>query len=123
MRGMRLVTQGIQEEHVQAVQLVHGRLRNVAVIGEVRGRAKAITVDGLAAVKDGYGKKLQAEKIEGRPIDEPGIHLRDVGVLLDAVKDVLEAAPDGGHGIFGGEDRNLSFLPEVEGAQVVQAHN
>lgn len=33
MRGMRAMPQRVQEEHIQALQQLHGFFRNIAVIG------------------------------------------------------------------------------------------
>ena len=38
------------------------------------------------------------------------------------VEDVGKAAPDGGHGFGGGVNRDGAALPEIEGPNIVQAH-
>src|SRR5579859_3337941 len=64
MRGVRLVTQGVQKEHIQAAQAVHRLLRNVAVIREIRGATKAETVNRRTPVQQTDGRELQTEKVE-----------------------------------------------------------
>src|SRR5450432_1308997 len=123
MRGMRFVGQGIQEQHIQVPQLLHGRFRNLAVIGQIGSVAEAESVDRLEPVYNGNEKELQAEQVERRSIEQARVQLRNVGLLLHAIEDILEAAPDRGHGVLRGEDRNLRAPAEVERPHVVQAHD
>ena len=120
--GVRLVAQGIEEEHVEAAEHGEGGFRDIAMVRQVGRAAEAKAVDHLAAVQDGHGLKLHAEEIEGGTVHDAGFQLGDVRFFPAAVEDVLEAALDGGHGFGRGEDGDLSLLPVVEGAHVVEAH-
>ena len=45
MRRMRLVPQRVQEQNVQALKLMERRFRDLAVVGEIGRRSKAVAVD------------------------------------------------------------------------------
>src|SRR5690242_10813847 len=61
VRGMRLITKRVEEEHVEAAEHFHGGFGNLAVIGEIGGRAETEPVNGLTAVKNGDRKELETE--------------------------------------------------------------
>src|SRR5579871_6613971 len=53
VRWMRLVSQSIEKQYVQTFQLPHRRIRNLTMIGQVRGRSESIAVDlGLSVNHD-----------------------------------------------------------------------
>ena len=122
VRGMRLVSKGVQEDDVEVAQQVHGTFGDLAVIGEVGGLTESETVDGPWAVQDGDGKKLQPEEVEGLSVDEARFNFRNIGRPFLAVKDVRETAAHGLHRVGRGIDGDIAALPEIEGTDVIQSH-
>jgi len=89
----------------------------------MEGGAEAESEDLLAAVHDGHGNELHAEEIERLAVDHVGREPRSARFLFHAVEDVREAAEDSGHRGLVGVDGNVTALPEIEGAHVIEAHH
>src|SRR5262245_28121841 len=83
MRGVRLIPQRIQKQHIQVLQQTDRFLRDLAVIGEIGGRTEAEAVDGLPAVQYRHRYELYAEQVEWA-VDHLFFDLRNVGLLLHA---------------------------------------
>src|SRR5207245_2546238 len=90
MRGMRRVTQRIQKQNVQAVQLRERFGRNLAVIGQVGRISETKPEDWRFPVKQPHRHHLQPEQLEGFASKYVRLQLRDHSFAAAAVKDVLE---------------------------------
>ncbi len=112
---MRLVAQGVQKQHVQAPQHLHGTFRNLAVIGQVRRLAEAEAVDFLLSVQDRHRQEFQAEQVERGAVQKALLQLGDIGVALGAVENVRETAVDVLHGVRRGVNRNRPFCRKLNG--------
>ena len=95
VRRMESVAQGVQYQHVQAAQLLHGLLGNVALVRNVGGLAEAEAEDGQLAVENGYRRDSQAEQIQGFAVQLVDLELGNGGLLLLAVESIGKAALDG----------------------------
>ena len=61
VRRMRPMPKGVQEQHIQALQLTEGFFGNLTVIGQVGGGAQAETINQGAAVQERDRDDLQSE--------------------------------------------------------------
>src|SRR5271156_2354225 len=123
MRGMRSVAQGVQEQHVQTAQQLHGFRRNIAVIGEIRGASKAKPVHRAFSVTKTQGCELEAEEIHRAAVKEVSDQAWNGRFRETGVEDVAKTTPDVVDGLGGTVNRNLASLPEIERAYVVQTHD
>ena len=83
---MRLVTQSVQKQHIQAAQHLHGRFRYAAVIRQIRRLPEAESVDRAVAVHHRHRRELQPVHIHAGPIEHPRLDLRNVGLPLGLSK-------------------------------------
>src|SRR5271169_761626 len=120
---MRFVPQGIEKENVEPFQLMEGRLRDFAVISEIRCVAKAETVDLHLAMNQPYGCELRPKKLHG-PVNRPQLELRQAAIFVIGGKDVAEHLAQKGGGIGASiEGQLLRLMTETERAQIVDAQN
>src|SRR6476619_406742 len=117
--GMRLVSQRIEKQDVEAAQLLERLGRNLAVIGKVGGRSKAIPVDYAAPVQQPERADFEAIQVERRSIEYVGFQIRNRGLRQVFVENVAKRVANGVQGLFRSEDRDGALLPEVERAHVV----
>ena len=73
MRGMRAVPQGVEEQHVQPAQKLHGFRGDVAVIGKISGASKTKPVYRAFAVTETQRCEVESEEINpSRQVPDPG---------------------------------------------------
>ena len=66
-RGMcrvRLVAKGVEKEHVEALKQRQGTLRNLAVVGKVRGFPETVSEAVAVAVLERHRDELETEECE-----------------------------------------------------------
>src|SRR6266481_5917277 len=110
MGRVRTVAEGIEKKHIEAAEQLHGFVRDVAVIGEIRGRTKPETVYGPLAVEKPDGRERQAADVDGRCIENVGDQTRPGRFRFVVVKNIVEAAPDVVEGISGSVNGNYAAL-------------
>ncbi len=92
VRRMRFVPQRIQKQNVQAFQLMQRRFWNFAVIGQIRRRAEAVSVNlGVAMNQQSTGSKRTPNTSTGPSIGSQ-FQLRQPAEFVVAVKNVAEHA-------------------------------
>ena len=123
MRGVWLVAQSIQKEHIQAPQLCERGIRDLAVIRKISRIAKPESIDRRLAMQEGDGRELDAEQIDGGAVQHVGFQLRHGGLLFLTVEHVAERAMNGGHRSLRRVDGDGRALVEVERPYVIQAHD
>ncbi len=123
VRGMRFITQRVQEQHIQAAEQGQGFFRDVAVVSQVGRFAETETVAGPASVKHGHGLEAQSGDLDRRAVEGVGPDARPRGLGLASMKDVGENAPDDSQRFLGGIDRDRLGLQKVERAQIVEAQD
>src|SRR5580658_7461110 len=64
MRRMRLMTQGVEKQHVEIAELLFRCLRNIALVRNVCRRTEAEAENLLLAVQHGQGRDGQSEEVE-----------------------------------------------------------
>src|SRR5256885_1048211 len=64
VRGMWLMTQGVEKKNVQAAQPLHGFLWNRAEISQVSGGAEAVAVDFRIAMQNADWLKLCSKQFQ-----------------------------------------------------------
>src|SRR5258705_1509045 len=123
--GVRIATQGIDDEYIEILQEGNTDLGDVAHVGEVGGAAEAIAGDLLASV--GYGDSLEAgaeqlDSSSGREIDAMDLHARAGGVAVFLAKGVFEDAFDVVCGFLIRVDRQEVVATEADRGPIVADH-
>ena len=113
--------QAVERERVDAAQQLHRPVRNPVRVRDVREAADAIAEDGPVAVRYRQGRDGDAA-VRERRLDVVQLELRLAAADLRVRPDVAERAPDRFCGGGIGECVDRLALPEVEGADVVEAH-
>src|SRR5579863_9950384 len=119
VRGMRLVAQGVENQHVQSFEQGNRRVRDGAEIGDVGRLAETEAENRQVAVQDGKRRPATAKEIE-RPVDDVRIELGDPSVRIRLVENVLEDTPDVLHRRAVSVNGNRLALAKVEDANVIQ---
>ena len=126
MGGVRFAAEGVEDEDVQASEERKALCGDVAEIGEVGGRAEAVSGDGLAAVGDGNALEAGTEEGDLRAGGRGQAVEGDAGacwVAILSAEGVVENALDGsGCGVVGVEGK-IAGRVEAEGAEVVHAED
>src|SRR5436305_1045775 len=123
MRGMRLVPQRIQKQNVESFELMHGRIGDLAVIGEISGRSEAIAVDLALAVDENHRFEAGTENLY-RPINGPQFEKRQAAEFVIRIENVAEHFAQKSSGFRARVERQLVRLVAIaQGAEIVDAEN
>src|SRR5579862_6134843 len=123
MGGVGVVAQRIEEQDIEAAQIVERCRRNLAVIGKVGRAAEAKSINRRSAVQQRNWLELHSKNIEGLAVERVRVELRHGGFALLIGENVTEDAMDSCHRVGRCENRNARFLAEIEGANIVEAHD
>src|SRR3954468_22773153 len=123
VRGMRAVAQGVEEENIESAKLRFRVVWNFAEIREVGCRAKAISDDGLAAVKDFDRLEAGSEQFH-RTVEFFQMNFGQGRVIGIAVEDILEYTFDLLRGRCPSVKRDGTLLmPKAQRPKIVEPKN
>src|SRR5579864_1255697 len=94
MRGVRFVPERVEKQYIQAAQLLHRLVGNVAVIGEIRRRAEAEAMHRALAVAETDRHELQAKQFNGRAVENVCDQPWHGGFGKSWIENIAEAALD-----------------------------
>lgn len=118
---MRIVAQGIEEEHIETGQALHAGGRDAAVIGQVGAIAETEAVAEAFAMFDADGSYWDSGSHKGIFIEDMTFEARTAGFARRGFEDIREGGFNGSQSTFGSKDGDTVTLQEVEGANVVEA--
>src|SRR5260370_1565931 len=95
---MRLMPQRIKKQNIQPFQLIQRRLGNLAVIGQIRRRSKAVAINLSLSVDQDDRLKAYSQHVH-RPVDRLQFKLRQAAEFVVSIEDVAEHAPQKRSGI------------------------
>src|SRR5260370_27409801 len=93
MRRMWLVTQSVEKQHIQILQLRQGSLRNVIMVGQIRSRPEAKSINLCVAVNHNHRLKPRTEQIQ-RALDVFQFNMWQSAELIVRVENVAEHSAD-----------------------------
>src|SRR6478672_1519368 len=91
MRGMRLMSQSVQKQNIQVLQVRERLLRNVAEISQVSCGAKAVSIDLGIAMNHRHRLKAGAKQLH-RTVDGLEFHLSNAAEFVVGIENVSEHA-------------------------------
>jgi hypothetical protein len=123
MRGMRHMTQRVEKQNVETVQLLQRGGRNFAVIGEIGSRSATEAEDWSFSVYYRQRLEARAEKLD-RSVDGMQIDERKSSEFIGRFEDVAEHGAKKFAGMWRGIERHpAGSVEKRQRAQVVDSEN
>lgn len=93
------------------------------MVGKICGAPKAKSVHCAFAVTEPDRREIESEEIDRSAVKSVGDQPRHRGFRITGVEDVAETVPDICNGFSRAVNGNLTALPEIKRAYVVEAHD
>lgn len=117
------VAEGVEEEDVEILEEFERGVWDVVVVRQIGEFAEAESVNGHGAVEERDGDDGFSKEIEGSAGEGLDSEMGAAGFLFAIGEDVLEDAADDVEGVGAAVDGDVGLLPEIKGADIVEAED